>query len=96
MKPKFNLGQTVATPGALEALQESGQSPGDFLGRHVRGDWGDVCDDDKLANDQSLIDGSRLLSAYRTLKGTKLWVLTEATDDHGRRAATTILLPSEY
>lgn len=96
MKPKFNLGQTVATPGALEALQESGQSPGDFLGRHVRGDWGDVCDDDKLANDQSLIDGSRLLSAYRTSKGTKLWIITEATDDQGHRAATTILLPSEY
>lgn len=96
MRPKFPLGQCVATPGALEALQESGQDPGEFLSRHVQGDWGEVCDDDKLANDQSLIDGSRLLSAYRTLKGTKLWVLTEATDDHGRRAATTILLPSEY
>lgn len=96
MKPKFNLGQCVATPGALESLRESGQNPGEFLSRHVQGDWGEVCDDDKLANDQSLIDGSRLLSAYRTLKGTKLWVLTEATDDHGRRAATTILLPSEY
>lgn len=96
MKPKFSLGQCVATPGGFEALQESGQSPGDFLSRHVRGDWGEVCDDDKLANDQSLIDGSRLLSAYRTLKGTKIWIITEATDDHGHRAATTILLPSEY
>jgi len=70
MKSKFNLGQCVATPGALESLRESGQNPGEFLSRHVQGDWGEVCDDDKLANDQSLIDGSRLLSAYRTLKGT--------------------------
>lgn len=95
-KPKFELGQIVATPGALEALQESGQTPQFFLARHVRGDWGSVCSEDKLANDQSLIDGSRLLSAYTTLKGRKLWVLTEAADDHGHRLATTLLLPEEY
>lgn len=96
MKPKFNTGQILATPGALEALQASGQNPGDFLSRHVKGDWGEVCAEDKGSNDQSLIDGSRLLSAYRTLNGTKLWIITEATDDRGHRAATTILLPSEY
>jgi hypothetical protein len=43
-----------------------------------------------------LIDGSRLLSAYRTALGEKLWIITEAVDDSGNRAATTILLPSEY
>lgn len=96
MKPKFNTGQVLATPGALEALEDSGQNPGDFLSRHVKGDWGEVCAEDKGSNDQSLIDGSRLLSAYRTLNGTKLWIITEATDDRGHRAATTILLPSEY
>lgn len=96
MKPKFNTGQILATPGALEALQASGQNPGDFLSRHVKGDWGEVCDEDKSLNDQSLVDGSRLLSAFRTLQGTKLWIITEAADDRGHRAATTILLPSEY
>ncbi len=96
MKPKFSLGQTVATPAALEALEESGQDPGTFLSRHIQGDWGEVCDEDKGLNDQSLIDGSRLLSAYKTLRGTKIWIITEATDDNGHRAATTILLPSEY
>lgn len=95
-KPRFSLGQLIATPGALEALQESGQSPMDFILRHVRGDWGLVCDEDKMANDQALLDGSRLLSAYTTLNETRLWVITEATDDQGRRAATTILLPEEY
>jgi len=39
-KPLFNLGQLVATPGALAALEKSGQSPTDFLSRHVTGDWG--------------------------------------------------------
>jgi hypothetical protein len=90
-KPKFHLGQTLATPGALEALKESGQSPGDFLNRHVQGCRGDLCEEDKLANDQALIDGSRILSAFRTLKGTKIWVITEAD-----RSSTCLLLPSEY
>jgi hypothetical protein len=95
-KPKFNLGQIVATPGALEALQESGQTPQFFLSKHVRGDWGEVCAEDAQLNDQALVDGSRLLSAYRTLKGERLWIITEAADDRGRRAATTALLPEEY
>jgi hypothetical protein len=94
--PKFRLGQPLCTPGALEALQESGQPPDFFLQRHVSGDWGEVCEEDRLLNDQALQDGSRIVSAYRTLKGTKIWVITEATDDKGNRAATTILLPGEY
>ena len=36
-KPKFPLGQVLATPGALEALEESGESPARFLSRHVTG-----------------------------------------------------------
>jgi len=95
-KPKFQLGQILATPGALEALEESGQTPGFFLQKHQQGDWGLVCDDDKMANDHALIDGSRLLSAYKTLKGVKLWIITEAVDDNGHRAATSCILPSEY
>lgn len=95
-QPKFPFGQVLATPGALEALESSGQSPTEFLAKHVRGDWGIVDADDKAANDQSLIDGSRILSAYLTSKGEKLWIITEACDDRGHRAATTILLPDEY
>ncbi len=91
-EPKFNLGRIVATPGALEALEESGQSPGDFLERHVQGDWGILDDEDKQLNDQSLIDGSRILSSYTTLKGnTKIWVITEAD-----RSSTCLLLPEDY
>jgi len=96
LTPKFPLGQVVATPGALEAVRASGQTPDFFLGRHVTGNWGVVDEEDWALNDQALKDGSRLLSAYRTLKGVKLYVITEAADDNGRRAATTILLPSEY
>jgi hypothetical protein len=93
---KFRLGQLLATPGALRAIEESGQAPGDFLCRHLRGDWGQVCPEDWKLNDQALRDGGRVLSAYATLKGQKVWVLTEAADDTGHRAATTLLLPQEY
>jgi hypothetical protein len=89
--PRFSLGQVVATPGALAALQESGQTPAFFLDRHARADWGEVCPSDAQLNDQALVDGSRLLSAYRTLKGERLWLITEAD-----RSSTCILLPSEY
>lgn len=89
--PRFRLGKTVATPRALEALMFAGQSPTEFVDRHVRGDWGDLSDDDRKANEQALIDGDRLLSAYHTSKGTKIWVITEAD-----RSVTTILLPDDY
>jgi hypothetical protein len=91
MKAKFSLGQLVATPGALRALEEAGQNPAFFLEKHLAGDWGEVGSGDWAANDQALVDGSRLLSAYRTLKGVRLWIITEAD-----RSSTCCLLPSEY
>ena len=95
-KPKFSLGQLLSTPAALKAIEDAGQTLGFFLDRHVQGDWGEVDDEDKLANDQALVDGGRLLSAYRTLKNCRIWLITEAKDDQGERAATTAILPSEY
>ena len=93
---KFSLGRIVATPGALEALAAAGQSAGEFLARHVTGDWGELHDDDRRLNNLALTDGSRLLSAYVTSKGERIWVITEAADDSGRRYSTTILKPEEY
>ena len=96
-RAKFHPGQIVATPGALEAIRASGQSPEVFLGAHLEGYWGgDLCEEDRRLNDEALIDGSRLLSAYRTLRGEKLWIITEAVGDDGRRASTCLLLPEEY
>jgi len=95
-KPKFPLGQVVATQGAIVALQKSGQLPGEFLARHVTGDFGEVCDDDKALNEEALKDGSRIMSVYRTSKGTKIWIITDAADDTGRREVTTCLLPEDY
>ena len=91
MSAKFSLGSVVATPGALAAIREAGQSPADFLARHARSDWGDLDEHDHQANATALSDGSRLLSSYKTLKGEAIWVITEAD-----RSSTCLLLPSEY
>lgn len=88
---KFKLGQVVATPAALEALAASGQDGAFFLDRHIQGDWGDVDAEDQQANDEALVDGERILSAYKTLLGVRIWIITEAD-----RSSTTILLPDEY
>ena len=95
-KPKFQVGRLLATPGALEELEKAGQNVHELLARHIQGDWGCVCAEDAAANDASIQDGSRILSAYMLSSGQKLWLITEATDDRGQRAPTTALLPSEY
>ena len=88
---RFSLGQLVATPGALAALERTGQQPSEFLTRHATGDWGDLDPDDKSANDHAVDHAERILSAYGLTDGTKVWVVTESD-----RRVTTILLPSEY
>ena len=88
---RFPLGRVVATPGALRALEQAEQLPAEFLDRHVNGDWGDVPEEDKHENELSVEQGFRILSAYTTSAGEKIWILTEAD-----RSFTTLLLPEEY
>ncbi len=90
-RPLFSLGRIVATPGALQALEASGESADVFLARHQQGDWGEIPAEDAAENRLSLEKGFRILSAYRTAKGEKLWVITEAD-----RSSTCVLLPEEY
>jgi hypothetical protein len=89
--PLFFSGRIVATPGALALLEKAQKPPSEFLSRHLRGDWGDLCQDDKAENELSLKHGFRLLSSYRVTDTDTLWIITEAD-----RSATTMLLPDEY
>jgi hypothetical protein len=58
--------------------------------RHSAGDWGEVDQEDWETNNQSVENGTRLLSAY-TIEGKKIWIITEHD-----RSVTTVLFPSEY
>lgn len=87
----FPIGNVYLTDGAKEALEESSQTAIEFITRHQKGDWGDVCEDDKKENELSLREGFRILSSYKTSKGIKIWVITEAD-----RSSSCLLLPSEY
>lgn len=89
--PLFSAGQIVATPGALVLLEDTKKAAFEFLSRHLRGDWGDLCPDDKAENELSLKHGSRLISNYHITDSDSLWIITEAD-----RSVTTLLLPSEY
>jgi len=87
----FDPGRTVATTGAIEAMEAAGQDPVELLDRHVTGDWGELDEHDRQENEYSLANGLRLLSAYTLSTGVKVWIITEAD-----RSLTTILLASEY
>ena len=89
MSQHFSLGQTVITPGAMDCLDANDVYAA--LRRHARGDWGEVCAEDKAENELSLKEGFRLLSSYSDRNGTKFWIITEAD-----RSITTVLLPEDY
>ena len=85
----FRLGRIVATPNALLSITQSDILLG--IRRHQAGDWGELTDEDREANDQALVQGTRILSAYTAITGTRFWIITEAD-----RSATTVLLPEDY
>jgi hypothetical protein len=86
---KFLLGQIVATPNALNSVPDNEIKAA--LQRHVRGDWGNLDEEDKQANEDALHRGGRLLSSYLTGQNVKFWIITEAD-----RSVTTVLLPEDY
>lgn len=89
--PLFTLGQVLATPGALELLETHQLTALPFLLRHVSGDWGDICAEDRQSNAEALQYGYRVMSVYMLSKAERLWIITEAD-----RSSTTLLLPEEY
>ena len=89
---KLPLGKIYASIGAIAAFAEAlDEAPDTFLARHANGDWGEVDEDDRRANEYAVEHGLRVLSGYTLRTGEKIWVITEAD-----RSSTTILLPEEY
>ena len=46
--PRFPLGQLLATPGALSALDDSSDVYLAYLHRHANGDWGEIRDEETM------------------------------------------------
>lgn len=99
----LELGTITATPAALDVIANAATARGEsadrlcqqLLAKHASHDWGDIDADDRRANTRALIEGSRVMSTY-PIGGQCVWVITDAEDDQGRRASTTVLLPADY
>jgi hypothetical protein len=87
MKPRFPLGKIVSTPAVIDL----GVDLNSYLHRHHCGDWGDLCEEDKQANEEALAEGFRILSCYQVGGGKRIYIITEAD-----RSSTCLLLPEEY
>lgn len=89
--PRFLPGRLIMTAGVADMIRQGRLNPLPYLRRHVRTDWGDLCEADRRRNDAALLSGERLLSSYQVAPDLALWIITEAD-----RSITTLLLPSEY
>ena len=85
----FSIGRLVATAGVAGDLDQTEILS--LVTRHVNGDWGELCDEDKQMNEEAVRDGERILSKYTASTGDSVYVITEWD-----RSYTTVLYPSEY
>jgi hypothetical protein len=100
---RFEPGVLVVTPGIANARERSIINVAALFKRHFSGDYGDIEDDDKRANERIIKDGSRIVSGYDNNAG-KVFIITDAESERtvlpdyveGHRAFTTIMLSSEY
>lgn len=93
--PLFELGQVVATRSVID-LGISTDVIASLLTRHVTGDWGEIDDEDRLANDAAIQpeNQSRIMSVYTVVHASEpvvLWIITEHD-----RSVTTVLRPDDY
>ena len=78
---------TLGNTGASGAFDRNQQTPHEFLEGHLSGDWGELCNEDRQLNEEALVDGARLMSAYRLKDNTRIWCITESKSD-GRERTT--------
>ena len=89
-KTSLKLGRLFATPAVLAAVPQPELIL--CLARHQTGDWGEALPEgDRRLNDEAVVNGNRVLSAYDSSRGVRFWLITEAD-----RSLTTALLPEEY
>lgn len=90
---KFSAGKLFVTRSINNLIAEDKEfSRRVFISikRHLSGDWGDLSDEDKAANELALQQDGRLFSVYKDGMPT-IWIITEWD-----RSVTTVLFPDEY
>lgn len=98
----FNIGRVYMTVGikaAMENNEQFVQQIFDSLKRYCKMDWGELCEEDKQANDLALEnpDDIYILGAYETCNG-KIYIITNrVSEEVGKNQinATTVLFPEE-
>ena len=84
----------VATMGVNNRIAESksfAEHVIEAMSKFTSKDWGNLCDEDKKANDQAVISKDRVSASYGEVDD-KIWIIKDA----GKGASVTILFPDEY
>ncbi len=85
---KVDAGRVFATPETLSCVHVDDLF--DSFVRHISGDWGDVSEEDRKANDKAIEFSSRIRSSYADRHGIRFWIITAAD-----RRSTTIRLTAD-
>ncbi len=92
---RHNLGRVAATAAVAASVPHHQITA--LLGRHAAGDWGDLSEDDRAANDETARTGDgRIFSSYATTEHGTLWIITDDTRGEGEGPITTVLFPDDY
>ena len=96
----FDMGQVVVTKGIHEAMRENIRFAIEVdlcLKRYAVKDWGNLCEEDKMINEDSLTypDDLYLLGVYETCKGKILIITCRISENAGDNATTTVCFPDE-
>lgn len=90
---KFKVGEVVVTKTVAEYVEEIQFDKFlmmKWLKRHQNGDWGEMSEEYKKANDLALVNGQRVVSSH--MLGEKIvWIVTESD-----RKFTAFMFPDQY
>lgn len=112
-KVLFDPGRTIVTTSLRSYLRAKGNYEDDtipdalvmetaveLVNRHVRGDWGGLCEEDALQNEEALlVDNVRFFSTYEDathFSGKKIYVITDRCIGNTDYPVTTLLFPEDY
>jgi hypothetical protein len=92
---RHNLGRVVATAAVAAAVPHHQITA--LLDRHAAGDWGEIGEGDKAANDEAALSGDgRLFSSYGTAEHGTLWMITDDIRGEGEGPLSTLMFPEDY